>query len=674
MSLHKIDSLFYGFLNVSGGMRQEDRPPGAAVMLSPRHAARNRAGDTLCLLLELSGPGPVPQAMYRELLAVIADTYFLHPGSVTAGLRAALAEANARLLRENTGPEPRTVAYGVLTCAVWRGNELIVAQIGTAQAALSGPGRLEHYPPAGPPPARPTPLLGQVRNVEPAFFYTPARSSDRLCLLGGGLPAEAGRKALTRALGHDDLQAILDDLAGLAGEGDLAAVLVAPSPVPAVAGEGSPLSPNMERGEEGKVGVRAGFRRLLNEWLPQNQPRTGRPPPARRGRPAPTALLIAIAVIVPALVALAVTGAYVQRQRMLLFTSRVSEAQAEILLARAAGSDARAARVHWEAALVWLDEAEALRSGDPAAAELRAQAQGELDRMDRVTRVHPIRLRAFARHSTPARIMLQDANIYTLDIGADGLYRDALNQAGTGLMTIASSPLIFRGQAVSAQTLGALVDTTWLPAAASQRTGVLAILDANGTLVTYIPGGDEPRAQALPSRDLWAGHVRAIGGYQGNLYLLDIGASQIWRYEGHEAVFSDPPEPYFAGVRPDLSAAVDLAIEPGGALFVLRRDGSLFKFFGGEGAPLSLTGLNQPLARPVALFLSPGPAVPSLYIADASQQRIVHMSLSGVYLGEIKADDNSFEGLSGLFVDEGGNRLFIAGSQGLSLAPLPPAR
>lgn len=666
MSLHKVDSLFYGFLNVSGGMRQGDRPPGAAVILPLRHAARNRAGDALCLLLELSGPGPVPQALYRELLAVIADTYFLHPGSVTAGLRAAIAEANARLLRENTGPEPRTVAYGVLTCAVWRGNELIVAQVGPAQATLSGPGRLEHYPPAGPPPARSTPLLGQVRNVEPVFFYTPARSSDRLCLLGGGLPAEAGRKALTRALGHDDLQAILDDLAGLAGEGDLAAVLVAGGgvrPEAATQPEAASREPRA-----------AGLRRLLNEWLPQSQPRTGRPPPARRGRPAPTALLIAIAVIVPMLVALAVTGAYVQRQRMLLFTSRVSEAQAEILLARAAGSDARAARVHWEAALVWLDEAEALRSGDPAAAELRAQAQGELDRMDRVTRVHPARLRAFGRNSAPGRIILQDANIYTLDIGADELYRDVLDQSGMGLATAASSPLMFKGQAVSAQTLGTLVDTTWLPAAASQRTGVLAALDANGTLVTYAADGDEPRAQALPNRDTWAGQVRAIGGYQGNLYLLDIGASQIWRYEGHEAVFSDPPQPYFTGARPDLSAAVDLAIEPGGALFVVRRDGSLFKFFGGEGAPLSLTGLNQPLAGPVALFLSPGPSVPSLYVADASQQRIVHLSLSGVYLGEIKADDNSFESLGGLFVDEGGKRLFIASSQGLSLAPLPPAR
>lgn len=666
-------SLTYGFLDVADGVRQEGQPLGAAVLPAPRHAARSRAGDTLCILLELAGPQPIPQAMYRDLLAAIADTYFLHPGSITAGLRAAIAEVNARLLRENTGPEPRTVAYGALTCAVWHANEVIVAQAGPAQAAMVRAGRLERYPPPpvpGSSEARTMLALGQARNLDPAFFYTPAYPGDRLCLLSG-LPAEPGSEALSRALSHEDPEAVLDALAWLAGEGDVAAVLIVSGQDHGAHDMGRGATPGAERSRSTLHALRFALHDLLSEWLPQARPRGERPPPAWRGRPAPTSLLLVIAIAVPALVSFVAANVYVESQRALLLRDRMAEAQAAVGLARAAGGDAQTARVHWEAALAWLDEAEALRPGDPAVAELRVQVQGELDRMDKTARVHPTRLREF-RNGAPGRVIVQGEGVYTLDTVADAVYRDALDEEQAELAAAPGTALIFKGQAVSAQALGELADMTWLPPAASLRTGVLAVLDANGALATYVPGADEPRAQALPDAASWAGKAQAIAGFQGNLYLLDAEDNQIWRYEGREAVFSDPPRPYFTGPRPDLSGAIDLAIEPGGAIFVLRRDGSLLRFFGGEGAPLTVTGLAKPLDRAVALFLSQGPLAPSLYIADAGGQRIVRLSLSGVYLGQIKTDDGSFDNLKGLFVNEGNNRLFFTNGQGLFVAGLPP--
>lgn len=671
MALQSSEHLSYGFLGVIDGVRYEGQPLGAAVLPAPRHAARNRVGDTLCLLLELDGPQPIPQTMYRDVIAAIADTYFLHPGSITAGLRAAIAEANAALLRENTGPEPRTVAYGALTCAVWHGNEVIIAQAGPAQAAMVRAGRLERYPPPpmpGTASARPMLALGQARNLDPAFFYTPVRPGDRLCLLSG-LPAEPGSEALIRALSHADPEAALDDLAWLAGEGNVSAVLlvVGAQPTEDEGGktEGSgptvirPLSSVLHR-----------LSSLLNEWLPQARPRGERPPPAWRGRPAPLGLLLLIAILVPALVSFVTARIYIERQREAQFADLLTQAQAEVERARAEGADPQAARPHWEAALAWLEEAAALRGDDPALAELRAQAQGELDRMDRVIRVHPLRLREF-RDGAPTRVLVRGMEVYTLDTQADALYRDVLNQDRADLAQAPAGPLIFKGQAVSAQVLGELVEMAWLPPAASLRTETLAVLDTQGTLVTVTPGSNELRAQPLPDMGSPFGQVRAMAGFQGNLYLLDAEGGQIWRYEGREAVFSLPPRPYFDQARPELTEALDLAIEPDGAVFVLRQDGEVLRFFGGNPLPFSITGLSQPLGRPVALFLSPGPPAPSLYIADAGEQRIIHSSLSGVYLGQIKADAGSFEGLSGLFVDEAGQRLFFTNAQGLFMAELP---
>lgn len=671
MALQSSEHLTYGFLDVTDGVRYEGQPLGAAVLPAPRHAARNRVGDTLCLLLELDGPQPIPQTMYRDMIAAIADTYFLHPGSITAGLRAAIAEANAALLRENTGPEPRTVAYGALTCAVWHGSEVIIAQAGPAQAAMVRAGRLERYPPPpvpGTASARPMLALGQARNLDPAFFYTPVRPGDRLCLLSG-LPAEPGSEALIRALSHEDLEAVLDDLAWLAGEGNVSAVLI-------VVGAQRTEDGGRKTEGRGPSALRppsSALRRLsslLNEWLPQTRPRGERPPPAWRGRPAPLGLLLLIAILVPALVSFVTARIYIERQRDAQFADLLTQAQAEVERARAGGADPQAARPHWEAALAWLEAAAALRGDDPALAELRAQAQGELDRMDRVIRVHPLRLREF-REGTPGRVFVRGAEVYTLDTGSDALYRDTLDQEKARLAQAPAGPLIFKGQAVSAQVLSDLVEMAWLPPAASLRTETLAVLDAHGALVRVAPGSNELRAQPLPDMGSPFGQVRAMAGFQGNLYLLDAEGGQIWRYEGREAVFSLPPRPYFDQARPELNEALDLAIEPDGAVFVLRQDGEVLRFFGGNPLPFSITGLSQPLGRPVALFLSPGPPAPSLYIADAKEQRIIHLSLSGVYLGQIKADAGSFEGLSGLFVDEAGQRLFFTNDQGLFMAELP---
>lgn len=674
MAFQSSEHLTYGFLDVIDGVRYEGQPLGAAVLPAPRHAARNRVGDTLCLLLELDGPQPIPQTMYRDLIAAIADTYFLHPGSITAGLRAAIAEANAALLRENTGPEPRTVAYGALTCAVWHANEVIIAQAGPAQAAMVRAGRLERYPPPPVPgvaSARPMLALGQARNLDPVFFYTPIRPGDRLCLLSG-LPAEPGSEALIRALSHDDPEAVLDDLAWLAGEGNVSAVLVVVG-AERTTDEGRRTTEALYPSSSVLHLPSSIVRRLssiLNEWLPQARPRGERPPPAWRGRPAPLSLLLLIAILVPALVSFVTARIYIERQQAARFADLLAQAQAEVERARAGGADPQAARPHWEAALAWLEEAATLRADDPALAELRAQAQGELDRMDRVIRVHPLRLREF-REGAPTRVFAWDTEVYTLDTQADALYRDVLNQERTDLAQAPTGPLVFKGQAVSAQVLGELVEMAWLPSAASLRTETLAVLDANGTLVTIAPGSNALRAQVLPDPGRPLGQVRAMAGFQGNLYLLDAEAGQVWRYEGREALFSLPPRPYFSQARPELNEAIDLAIEPDGAVFILRQDGEVLRFFGGDPVPFSVIGLSQPPDRAVALFLSAGPPAPSLYIADAGEQRIIHLSLSGVYLGQIKVDDARFQGLSGLFVDEAGQRLFFTSAQGLFMAELP---
>ncbi len=89
--------------------------------------------------------------------------------------------------------------------------------------------------------------------------------------------------------------------------------------------------------------------------------------------------------------------------------------------------------------------------------------------------------------------------------------------------------------------------------------------------------------------DKW-GQVKGLRTFAGNLYLLDVGNSQIWKYQGTELGFADIA-PYLRTGSVDLSNVNSFAID--GAIFVLSTRGNIAEFAGGSGSQLININLSH---------------------------------------------------------------------------------
>jgi hypothetical protein len=159
-----------------------------------------------------------------------------------------------------------------------------------------------------------------------------------------------------------------------------------------------------------------------------------------------------------------------------------------------------------------------------------------------------------------------------------------------------------------------------------------------------------------------------LRSYDGKLYILDPLQSQVWRFRFNGDGF-DQRESYFSAPPPDLSTAVDMAID--GAVYLILADGQIYKFFGGQAEPFELGGLPQPLVRPVAL-VSEGDAVSgALYVADAGAQSIVALTKTGAFIHRIQADGDALSNLEALAIEMDSRTLFALANGRLYAVALP---
>jgi hypothetical protein len=215
-----------GELHLIGGARQSVTRP-TAVLTAPRHAARGRADDTLCILVELRGPESLP---YEAVIDRIEATYWRTPGSVTSALRAALVVTNDWLMDRNVPADVNDRVMAGISCAVFRVREadLFIAQAGPAAAYVAHQGTVERFP------AREvTPLaMGTSRSVEVRFSHAALSPGDAVLLCDSATAGRVADEAVSSAIVYTDVQAALLNVGKLAGSNDLIALMIEGAPEP----------------------------------------------------------------------------------------------------------------------------------------------------------------------------------------------------------------------------------------------------------------------------------------------------------------------------------------------------------------------------------------------------------------------------------------------------------
>ena len=428
------------------------------------------------------------------------------------------------------------------------------------------------------------------------------------------------------------------------------------------------LRPRLERGSSSfGQSLSSATRNLIARLLPINNA------PTREGYRVPNRILIALAVLVPIVVVALASGLYLTEGQSRQFEAVMELARLEASQARIA-PDPLAARPHWETAVAWLDQADALRPDQPEALRLLQEAQGVLDNLDAIVRVPVVGVTAtgFNDNANITRLVAIGADLFALDARANTVHRAVRNVTGTFDI---DRTFLCRPGLTGENDISGLVDIGWIGTPNVVDQEAILALSADGTIVYCLTDGASPIvANLTPPLNGWINPV-ALEIFADRLYVLDPGANQVWVFDRVGGVFSEAPSPYFSEAVFDLSNALDFVIAQGD-LFILRTDGSLMQCtrttFDTPDCSERLTFIDERLGHsasdrladvlaPVSLVFDPPPE-PSLYIAEADNQGAYQLSLFMVLQRQYRPAIKLDQPLNGVIIGSGKDIFFAAGN------------
>lgn len=672
-------------IHVVDGQERGDSPQ---VWVQPAGKRTPRPGETLAVFLDLPSASA---SMCADLLRTLSDAYWRAPGGVTTALRLAIKLANDRLIELNRGVPASQQIHGSLTCAVINDHSLIIAQTGPAIAyARSRSGAFERIEPAGERAP-----IGSGRNPEPSFTHFAWQPGDVIVLTGAGscvngidplieacmakgeprmvagyLNANVGQGRMIGVALSVEGQPATSNIAVAAGVAPPAAIAASPpasapplSQEPVREVESAPAGERLTRVTQtlSTAGAAAAttmsnaarsVQRSLSAFGGQLLP-ASTITSAERSR-AVMFGLAAIAVLLPIVVALAVSVLYFQFSGEAERQQLQNAARAQVEVARAA-TDPATIKTEWTEALDAIAAYEAKNPADTESfAEEKQQAYAQLDRAAQITRISPVALSDLKPSAGRRRIGAASLGVYMLDTGANVAEYYVLN-AERNAITGKPVPLAFPAGVTAT---GRLLDITWATPSSSRWRTEGSILFGNTTIYEYsaatsqitpieLPAVGEARPQQVASGEL----------YNDTIYLLDTGAGQIWRYSYQNGAFTRA-DTYFRSSFSQLKESVDFAID--GAIYVLSRNGAVSKYFGRAPVPFNMTNLPMPFGDVVALAVSgPDQNTGSVFIADTRHGAIFMLSKTGAFLKQYRAAGDVFVNLHDISLDPTSNTLYV---------------
>ncbi len=723
---------------INGDVQGTTTVPGLLAQSAPTKTSRGRERDFLFVHLTLSGKPEDTAVLTQDLLDALSRRFYQTTGSVTAALRSSINEANELLLRLNlSGSSPNR--EGAITCAVLHNDELFMLQAGESLALLGHNFGVERLPKTT--PDRITPL-GRTAGIDIRYFHHRLHSGDML-LLADPRIAHLPTQSLSQALVDTEIELGLAELRNVVGDDSARLLLIeftdeapaglpdmvqpskiredplatVPQPAPlrdpqnlpaayrAVTPESRRLQPDRparptpirgpdipripyveppidveKTARKATSGAALGLSRFTN-WLAELLTRLRPRQEAGAGGPN-WALPTLLAVSIPVIVAIVVTGVYLQRGRIKRFADIKVEIGKNLALVDESGEAEDIARSSYNQILLLAAEAETLRPGDAEIDRLRQEALFELDRLNNVTR-----LNARVYYQYDEKVNLQavalregfNGGIFTLDKGSSTVYQHGTDESYMNPTTPSPERIVFGGQTIGSHIVNDIVDLMWRPVGNAVTREGLAMLDRNGALITFYPNFNDLRAVPLGLASDWRLPM-SITTFDERLYVLDTGANQIWKYfpDGDGFILKDDERSITFNENPGLDKSVDFAIySEDGSLIVLYSDGR-FRYYDTRSGRIQWdetrllqNGLSFPFISPTAVELVGKGLNSSIFVADGGSGRIVQISRGGTVLAQYKAIDAEgrelFSQISDLAVAETPLRIFVTAGNTLYL-------
>ncbi len=134
--------------------------------------------------------------------------------------------------------------------------------------------------------------------------------------------------------------------------------------------------------------------------------------------------------------------------------------------------------------------------------------------------------------------------------------------------------------------------------------------------------------------------------YAGNLYVLDKGSSEIFRYSGSGVDFGSKKSWLAPGIEIDLSKIISMTID--GMIWILSGSGNTEKYSYGNPQPLETISVSPPMINPTFIYTNEN--AKGVYLLDRENSRIVVLGKEGKYIAQYT--NEKLNNSSGLAVSE----------------------
>jgi hypothetical protein len=298
-----------------------------------------------------------------------------------------------------------------------------------------------------------------------------------------------------------------------------------------------------------------------------------------------------------------------------------------------------------ETRVALLDEAiptlERRAANDDSARALLGEARTARDealKITHVTRVHRFILPE-TESTRPAGVWKSEGGLFILDLGSQLLQR---TDASGSRIDMAWRP----GDQIGGEPLGRLVTAAWSPPRGVNTEGQLLIVDHLRSITAIAPTGATVRRWWPPDNGLWQRLGPSAATYD-DLFLLDPGASTLWRYAarlpGAAATIAAN-----TAQEPRLASAVDMATD--GNIYLLYPDGQISKIAPGSGRlPFEGRVPDRPLRGPNAIYANPD--LDRVWVLEPGEARVVEFTPEGTYVRQFRFPPDMVRNAVGLNVD-----------------------
>lgn len=141
--------------------------------------------------------------------------------------------------------------------------------------------------------------------------------------------------------------------------------------------------------------------------------------------------------------------------------------------------------------------------------------------------------------------------------------------------------------------------------------------------------------------------------YNLRLYMVDRANNQILRHSKTQSGY-DKGIPWLdKEISVDLSDTVSMAID--GDILVLKENGKIIKFTGGEQMPFDITGLDPSLDKPTELYTYND--MDGIYIIEPTNRRVVVLNKQGTFRAQYTSD--KWQNPTSMVIDETKKTIYV---------------